>query len=171
MVALPVAALGAEWWYVPLLVLLGTWLLAAAVLSEILLLRHHVHEHGIVSQSVWPYPRRVVPFYSVDPASLRMAGYHRADGTWKDSRNPRFREVPGVPTLRMVGLRPDRATALARGTATWNSAPYVERILGTTRHGQQEVEPVEWVLAWRDGGDDVGWLRGLVVESKRVGHM
>lgn len=170
-VSLPALALGTEWWYVPLLMLVGTWLLVAGILSEILLLRHHVHEHGIVSESAWPYPRRIIPFYSVDPASLRIAGYHRSDGTWRDSRNPRFREVPGVPTLRMVGLHPTRATALARGRATWNSAPYADRILGRTRHGQYEVEPEEWVLAWRDESNDVAWLRGLVKESRTTGSM
>lgn len=133
------------------------------VLGEVLTFRHHVHEHAVVTTAMWPYRTRVVPFYSVDPDSVHGGGYVRADGTMRDARNPRYRQVPGRPTLRLDGLRPDRATLLARGRVGWNEAFTARQVLGPVDVGLQPVRPVTWVLGWpsADLEADLDLVRGL----------
>lgn len=177
MLAAAITAARPDLWWLGLVLAPGTWLLLFAVLGEVLMFRHHLHENALVTTSAWPYPTRVVPYYSIDPASIRVAGYHRTDGTSRDSRDKRYRQVPTRPTIRVVGLHPDRATDLARGKAGWNDGPYVPRVLGGRVYGQKELEPVEWVLGWPSGrrhpdpAEDAARLRELVVASTERGYM
>lgn len=133
------------------------WLGFLGIVAEPLGYRHHVHEAGIVSESFRPFPRRIIPFHTVDPASISPARYERTPIEIGHMGARRHRQVPGIPTLRLRGLRVDRATALARGTATWNAAPY-ERVHGGA---QREAEPVEWLLAWPHPERDLDQLREL----------
>jgi hypothetical protein len=126
-------------------------LLTWGILGEVLGYRHHVHEHGVLTESTRPFPRYVVPFYTVPPESVVAGEPERTDGTMRDSRDPRRRQAPGRPALLLTGLAPDRARLLAKGRASWTSAPYRLNDPSEPGHGQREAEPVRWVLGWPPG--------------------
>ena len=141
-------------------------------LGEWLFLQHLLYEHGTVLRSLPGIRTFVVPHYSVDTASIQVAGRRVHDGGVVTSvevgRVGSFRVTPlAAQTVRFDALDPAYARPLAKGKLDWEGAA------GEYEHdGRQQVwkphRSMVWALSHRDAEAYAQLLRSTVRASQQV---
>lgn len=165
----PVLALFTPAGPVVALVLLALFGIPTYFFGEWFFLQHRIHEHGLVTRSFPGLPVYVIPFYTVDPDTIEIAGRWRRgpDEPVRASIDRRLRATWFEPTIWLSGLDPKHARRLAQGKIDWHSAG--ERF--ENRGDRTVLVPktaARWVLSYRDPEHHRALLENAIRASHRT---
>lgn len=153
-------ALGPPGPLVGLALFLGFLLPFTYMFGEWILLQHRIYQHGIVFRSVPGLRTYVVPFSAVDPGEIEVVGRYRVPRGEFRLAQREHRECPVVETsIRIVGLRPQRAHRLAKGKLSWHDA-------GAEARAHDGL--AAWQASFRDPERSCRLLRETVQASHRT---
>lgn len=165
----PVLALFTPAGLVVAAVLLVLFAIPTYFFGEWFLLQHRIHEHGLVSRSLPGLPVYVIPYYTVNPDTLEVAGpwRRRSDEPVLASSGRQLRATWFQPTIWLTGLDPKHARRLAKGKIDWHTAGE-----DVETHGDRSNLVLKtakrWVLSFRDPEEHRAILQNAVRASHRA---